>query len=129
MADITPNIGLKKPLGNESADIAIVNENMDKIDQSLGAMSTVPTTSKVVSGAITELRTAIDNGDAALNTAVGLKADTTYVNTRTQDATTSAKGVVQLNNTTNSTSTTQAATANAVKLAYDAAILARTYAP
>lgn len=37
------------------------------------------------------------------------------------DASTSAKGVVQLNNTTSSTSTTQAATANAVKTAYDLA--------
>lgn len=35
------------------------------------------------------------------------------------DATTSAKGVVQLNNTVTSTSTTQAATANAVKTAYN----------
>jgi len=37
------------------------------------------------------------------------------------DATTGAKGVVQLNDTTNSTSTAQAATANAVKTAYDLA--------
>ena len=37
------------------------------------------------------------------------------------DATTGAKGVVQLNDTTNSTSTAQAATANAVKSAYDLA--------
>lgn len=36
-------------------------------------------------------------------------------------ASTSATGIVQLNNATNSTSTTQAATANAVKLAYDLA--------
>ena len=38
---------------------------------------------------------------------------------RLPDATTSAQGVVQLNNATNSTSTTEAATANAVKSAYD----------
>lgn len=37
------------------------------------------------------------------------------------DSSTSAKGVVQLNDTINSTSTTQAATANAVKKAYDKA--------
>lgn len=37
-------------------------------------------------------------------------------------ATVSTPGIVQLNNTTSSTSTTQAATANAVKLAYDKAV-------
>ena len=42
------------------------------------------------------------------------------------DATTSQKGVVQLNNTTTSTSQTQAATANAAKKAYDRVA---TYAP
>jgi hypothetical protein len=42
----------------------------------------------------------------------------------TQTATTSAAGIVQLNNTTNSTSTTQAATANALKTAYDLAAAA-----
>lgn len=36
-------------------------------------------------------------------------------------ATTSAAGIVQLNDNINSTSTTQAATANAVKTAYDLA--------
>src|SRR5690606_19342622 len=36
---------------------------------------------------------------------------------RLPEASTTAKGIVQLNNTTNSTSTTQAATANAVRLA------------
>ncbi|WP_256758704.1 hypothetical protein [Cohnella sp. WQ 127256] len=55
MADLTQNIGLKKPLDNEFADIGIINENMDKIDQSLGAMTAVPTTAKDVAGAITEL--------------------------------------------------------------------------
>ena len=40
----------------------------------------------------------------------------------TDTATTSKAGIVQLNNTVTSTSTTQAATANAVKLAYDKAV-------
>lgn len=43
-------------------------------------------------------------------------------------ASTSAAGIVQLNNATNSTSTTQAATANAVKLAKDAADIAQSAA-
>ncbi|MFJ8259021.1 phage tail protein [Peribacillus asahii] len=38
------------------------------------------------------------------------------------DASTTKKGVVQLNNTVTSTSATQAATANAVKMAYDKAV-------
>lgn len=42
-------------------------------------------------------------------------------NIKIADATTVQKGIVQLNNTTNSTSITQAATANAVKLAMDRA--------
>lgn len=43
-----------------------------------------------------------------------------YVDNKTPpDASTSQKGIVQLNDATNSTSTTQAATANAVKKAYD----------
>jgi hypothetical protein len=42
------------------------------------------------------------------------------------DATTAAKGVTQLNNTVTSTSTTQAATANAVKTAYDKAATAQS---
>jgi phage-related tail fiber protein len=40
---------------------------------------------------------------------------------KAEDASTTAKGHVQLNNTVTSTSTTQAATANAVKSAYDLA--------
>lgn len=40
----------------------------------------------------------------------------------TDTATTSKAGIVQLNNTVTSTSTTQAATANAVKMAYDKAV-------
>ncbi|NFN81205.1 phage tail protein [Clostridium botulinum] len=42
-------------------------------------------------------------------------------NIKIADGTTTTKGIVQLNNTTNSTSITQAATANAVKLAMDRA--------
>ncbi|WP_080443149.1 tail fiber protein [Clostridium botulinum] len=42
-------------------------------------------------------------------------------NIKIADATTAQKGIVQLNNTTNSTSITQAATAKAVKLAMDRA--------
>jgi hypothetical protein len=46
--------------------------------------------------------------------------------TQLADGTTSAKGIVQLNSATNSTSTTQAATPSAVKMAYDKANTAQT---
>ena len=46
----------------------------------------------------------------------------------TDVASTSKSGIVQLNNTTSSTSASQAATANAVKLAYDKAVAAYTKA-
>lgn len=32
MPDLTPNMGLEKPLDNETADIQVINSNMDKID-------------------------------------------------------------------------------------------------
>ncbi|QMV42972.1 hypothetical protein [Cohnella cholangitidis] len=60
MADITPNIGLKKPLGNEFVDIADINGNMDKIDQSLGQMTNVPTAAKDVAGAIGEIHAELE---------------------------------------------------------------------
>lgn len=66
MADTTQHIGLKKPLGNESADIVIVNENMDKIDQALGSVSTVPTTAKNLAGAIAELHADIESAVTGL---------------------------------------------------------------
>ena len=47
---------------------------------------------------------------------------------KTDLATVSTPGIVQLNNTTSSTSTTQAATANAVKIAYNKAVEAYTKA-
>lgn len=53
------------------------------------------------------------------NSRVFLRNDNTWQSLPT--ASTSANGIVQLNNTINSTSTTQAATANAVKIAYDLA--------
>lgn len=48
---------------------------------------------------------------------------------KAEDASTTAKGHVQLNNTVTSTSTTQAATANAVKTAYDKGNHSHPYAP
>jgi len=38
MAETTPNIGLKKPLGSEFVDIADLNSNMDRIDKAIGVI-------------------------------------------------------------------------------------------
>lgn len=40
MPELTTNLGLKKPLGNETADIAVINENMDTIDLELTKKAT-----------------------------------------------------------------------------------------
>jgi len=62
------------------------------------------------------------NGVASLDG--GAKVPTSQL----PNASTSAPGIVQLNDTTNSTSTSQAATANAVKQAYDRAVSAENNA-
>ncbi len=64
--------------------------------------------------------TALQSVTASNGLSVDAKSGTAQ-NVKGNDATTSAKGVVQLNSTTNSTSTTQAATPSAVKAAYDLA--------
>ena len=70
------------------------------------------------------------SGLGALKTIISLSQDEngviTAVASNIQSASTSQAGVVQLNDTTNSTSTTQAATANSVKSAYDLANTANT---
>ncbi len=102
MPEVTPHIGLKKPLGSETADISVINDNMDMIDSALGDLSAVPTATKDAAGAITELFEAIENADIP-------------------DATLTTKGKVQLSSATNSTAEDQAATPKAVKDAMDAA--------
>jgi hypothetical protein len=59
---------------------------------------------------------------------VGLNLSLTGSQVNVNTASTTQAGIVQLDDTTSSTSTTQAATANAVKLAYDAAVAAQTAA-
>ncbi len=55
MAEVTPNLGLKKPLESEFVSIQTLNENMDKVDQSLGPVEDLPTTAKNAAGAISEI--------------------------------------------------------------------------
>ena len=82
---------------------AALDELAGEVDGVQGVTGTAPVT--------------VDNTDPA-NPVVGVNA-----------ASTSAAGVVQLNDTVTSTSTTEAATANAVKAAYDAAVAAQTNGP
>ncbi|RCX22968.1 tail fiber-like repeat protein [Fontibacillus phaseoli] len=64
----------------------------------------------------------------ALAQSVDTSVTEALANITVPDATTTTKGIVQLNDTTNSTSTTQAPTANAVKKAYEAATVAQATA-
>ncbi len=104
MPEMTPHIGLKKPLATETADISVINDNMDMIDLALGDLSTVPTTAKDAAGAIAELHSEIEAIDVNI-----------------PDATLTTKGKVQLSSATNSTAEDRAATPKAVKTAYDLA--------
>ncbi|NFO29747.1 hypothetical protein FDB41_02855 [Clostridium botulinum] len=89
---LTSNYSFKKPDGSDVVNVQDFNDNSDKIDLEL----------KKVDSSLKEIANKVDNIKIA-------------------DATTAQKGIVQLNNTTNSTSIAQAATANAVKLAMDRA--------
>ncbi|WP_391572183.1 hypothetical protein [Cohnella sp.] len=66
MPEMTPHIGLKKPLLSETADISVINDNMDMIDTALGDLSAVPTSAKDAAGAITELHEAIKDIDVEI---------------------------------------------------------------
>lgn len=46
MPDLTQNLGLKKPLDNENADIEVINGNMDVIDSLAGEGRTTETVKK-----------------------------------------------------------------------------------
>ncbi|NPV90096.1 MAG: hypothetical protein HPY50_04880 [Firmicutes bacterium] len=41
MPDLTPNLGLKKPLGNETVSRTAYNENLDLIDQNAASQDEV----------------------------------------------------------------------------------------
>ncbi|RED86333.1 pyocin knob domain-containing protein [Cohnella phaseoli] len=111
MPEMTPHIGLKKPIATETADISVINDNMDMIDSALGDLSTVPTTAKDAAGAIAELHSEIEAIDVNI-----------------PDATLTTKGKVQLSSATNSTAEDRAATPKAVKTTMDAAVAAQTTA-
>ncbi len=70
MPEMTPHIGLKKPLATETADISVINDNMNIIDSALGDLSAVPTVAKDAAGSITELFTNVSDGKAVVAAAI-----------------------------------------------------------
>ncbi len=109
MPEVTPFIGLKKPLESETADISVINDNVDRIDSALGDLASIPTSAKDAAGAIAELFEALENA-------------------ATPNATLTTKGKVQLSSATNSIEEDRASTPKAVKAAVDAAAAAQTTA-
>jgi len=89
----------------------------------IGSASNV-TTAVAITGDISISNAGVTSISAGAIVDADINASAAITATKIQAATTSNAGVVQLNNTTSSTSTAQAATANAVKTAYDLAALA-----
>ncbi|WP_252224255.1 MULTISPECIES: tail fiber protein [unclassified Clostridium] len=96
---LTSNYSLKKPDGSDVVNVQDFNDNSDKIDLEL----------KKVDSSLKEIANKVDNIKIA-------------------DGTTTTKGIVKLNNATNSTSQAEAATPLAVKTAMDKANEAFQYA-
>ncbi|MBG9788682.1 hypothetical protein [Brevibacillus laterosporus] len=93
MPNLTPRLKLKKPLPNEVADIAVLNENFDKIDQQ---MLTVGENNQAVNP-ITAIELKVDTRTMHLTytsgrlTKVEEKDGSTVVKTTTIDYTTAGK--------------------------------------
>lgn len=120
---------------NASTSIASVNKKdasttvkgivqlSDEInDTSTDKAATANAVKKAVDEAKPDIATTSATGvikASSSNWGVQVASDTGVATVKTVDASTSVKGLVQLNDNTNSTSTAQAATANAVKKAFD----------
>lgn len=80
MPSVTPLLGLKKPLPTDVADISVLNENMDKIDNLVKAASIKLAdvdhlfTATDVEGGMKELFTYADNGKKSLAPVIGSPA-------------------------------------------------------
>lgn len=136
------NLGLGTIATQSAAAVAITGGTATLTSISATTYTGLPTASTVASGIVqltnsvasTSTTTAATpaNVKTAYDLAAG-KADAVHVHSaaditsgtmaaaRLPSASTAASGIVQLNNTVSSTSTSQAATANAVKTAYDLA--------
>lgn len=80
MPNITPLLGLKKPLPNEVADISVLNENFDKIDDLVKASSIKLAdvdnlfVAKDVEGGMKELFLYADSGKETIASVIGSPA-------------------------------------------------------
>ncbi len=61
MRETTPNLELVKPGENGTADIKVIDENMGKIDTAIGKPSTLKTIKKVITEAINELHSGLND--------------------------------------------------------------------
>lgn len=116
---------------------AATYDRAEEISTGLNGVDSRVTAVETKLDGVTKVTTSISNAIGALDFSdptASSTTSTTFIDTISQtdgkitatkktlpSASTSAKGIVQLNNTTTSTSTSQAATANAVKSAYDLA--------
>ena len=94
----------------------------DTIDDSTDKAATAKAVKTAVTAATPGIATTSATGvvkASSSNWGVQVDGTTGEATVKTVDASTSAKGLVQLNDNTNSTSTAQAATANAVKKTFD----------
>lgn len=90
----------------------------DSTDKAATAKAVKTAVEAVTPGIATTSATGVIKASSS-NWGVQVDGTTGVATVKTVDASTSAKGIVQLNDNTNSTSTAQAATANAVKKAFD----------
>jgi len=127
----TTNYNLIKPEQDEFYDIAVQNTNMDSID------GIIKTLQDAVNAGANEQEIEALRGELAAHLADGVKhitaAERTNWNAKSNfsgnyNDLTNKPTIPALNNTVTSTSTVQAATANAVKTAYDKAVSAENVA-
>jgi hypothetical protein len=108
----------------QAATANAVKTAYDRSSWSTGSFTSTTASSSTVTGAVV-ITGGLGVGGAVYATSFSGSIDGSNIDSgsigvdRLPDASTTAQGVVQLNNLTTSTSTTQAATANAVKTAYD----------
>jgi hypothetical protein len=83
MPNLTPRLGLKKPLPTEVADISVLNENLDKIDELAKASSIKLAdvdnlfTATDVEGGMKELFMYADSGKKLISSVIGSPATAT----------------------------------------------------
>lgn len=112
MPELTPRLGIKKPLGTDNVTREAFNENWDILDAEAAKQTDLTT----------HTTDAVKHITAAERTSWNGKANGAHTHTADQlpKASTTQQGIVQLDDSITSTSTTSAATANAVKQVADA---------